>query len=195
MKEFTIIRSLLDNRKRKLFIDRSCIKFENSDLKSNLFTTFHKEEIAGLRYGFEMINGLEFYIGREYKIFILNKNGKELKINFKLFYGRKLQEKHQLYSDIVDEIWENFCEDLINNYFEKFQNKVEFSICEVTIQEYGISFKNTIIKYEDLEVRSFKHYYMIQSKADPYQNKMLYYLKDSNAVLLFSLLDRILNAK
>lgn len=195
MKEFKIVRGLFDNRKRSLIVSEDYIKFENSDLKSSLFTTINKDDLIGIRYGYDMIRGLEFYIGREYKIFLLQKNGQELKVSFKLFYGRKLQEKHQLHNDIVDAIWECFCTDWINDYYNKFENDIEFSIGKISVTKDGIEFDKKSISYEDLDLKLFKHYFMIQSKINPYNNKMLYYLKDSNSVILLSLLKYILKEK
>ena len=145
MKEFTIIRGLFDNRKRKLIIDSNYVKFESSDLKSNLFTTFKKEEIAGVKFGYSMINGYRIYIGREYKICILNIENKELVVSFKLFYGRKLQEKHQLFSEIVDEIWDNFCRDLIQKYIEQYNNGIEITVAKVVLHQEYLTYKKIII--------------------------------------------------
>lgn len=195
MKEFTIIRGPFDNRKRKLIIDSSFVTFETSDLKSNLYTTFKKEEIAGVKFGYSMINGLHIYIGREYKVCLLNKENKELIISFKLFYGRKLQEKHQLFSEIVDEIWDVFCKDLIQSFIEQFNNGIEFTVANVAIHQDSISFKNIVIYFDDLEIKSYQHYFMLQSKADPYKNIMLYFLIDYNCVLLRSVLNYILEER
>jgi hypothetical protein len=167
MKEFTIIRGLFDNRKRKLIIDSNYVKFESSDLKSNLFTTFKKEEISGVKFGYSMINGYRIYIGREYKICILNKENKELVVSFKLFYGRKLQEKHQLFSEIVDEIWDNFCRDLIQKYIEQYNNGIEITVAKVVLHQEYLTYKKIIIYLDDLEIKSYMHYFMLQSKADP----------------------------
>lgn len=192
MQKFTIVRGLFDNRKRQLIIDKNFIKFENSDFKSHLFTTILKEDLVGFRYGFEMIKGLEFNIGREYKIFLKIKDNKELKINFKLFYARKLQEKHQLYNDIVNCIWNYYGVDLVENYLEKYQQNVSFSICGVEITSNQIRFGKKYIDFVDLEIKEFFHYFTIQSKKDAYNNKMLYFLKDENAVILFSVLKQII---
>lgn len=192
MKEFTIVRGLFDTRKRSLIIDKNFIKFENKNLKNDLFTVINKEDITGIRYGIHFIRGLEFYIGREYLIFIRDKFGKELKINFKLFYRRKLSEKHQHYCDIVDELWDKFISDICYNYYLKFKDKEKFSISGIEIVEDSIRFDKKEVFYDDLELKQYHHHFMIFSREDNYKNKMLYYLKDKDAVILFSVLKTII---
>lgn len=192
MKEFTIVRGLFDNRKRSLIIGENSIKYENKDQKEDLFTVIKKEDIAGIRYGIHFIKGLEFYIGREYLIFIRDQSNKEIKINFKLFYARKLNEKHQLYTEIVDEIWDNFIGDISQSYIEKFESNESFNLAGIQIFNEKIKFGNNEIFIEDLEMKTYKHHFIIYSKTDNYKNKMLYYLKDKDAVILFDVLNNII---
>lgn len=85
MKEFIIVRSLFDQRKRQLLISKDNIIFEDKDLRKDPFTALLKENIVGIRHGIHFIKGLEFYIGREYLIFIKDHFGKELKIKLQTF--------------------------------------------------------------------------------------------------------------
>jgi hypothetical protein len=192
MKEFTIVRGLFDTRKRSLIIDENFIKFENKDQIDDLFTVINKEDIAGIRYGIHFINGYRMTIGREYQIFIRTHSNKELKIFFKLFYGRKLNEKHQLYCDIIDGLWDNFIDDMVDHYLEKFDKNEEFSIAGIDIFKDRIKFDKKEILFEDLEIKKYRHHFMIFSKEDHYKNKMLYYLKDKDAVILLSVLTNII---
>lgn len=192
MKEFTIVRGLLDNRKRSLIIDDNFIKFENKDQKNDLFTIIKKEDIAGIRYGIHFIDGYKFTIGREYQIFIRNKSDKELKIFFKLFYRRKLDEKHQLYCDIIDELWEKFINEIVHNYLLKYRNNEKINVSGIEIDEDRIRFNKKEILFEDLELKQYRHHFMIFSREDHYKNKILYYLKDKDAVILFSVLKTII---
>lgn len=192
MKNFTIVRGFLDNRKRSLIID-DYIQYENKDLKSNPFTVFKKEDIKGIRYGIHFIKGYKFYIGREYQIYVRNNKNEELKIYFKLFYGRKLQEKHQLYIDIIDKLWENFFNGILQDYLEKFNKSEDFILAGIQIFKDKIVFDKTEISFQDLAIKKYQHYFMIFSKEDRYKNKMLYYLKDKDAVILLNLLSTIIN--
>lgn len=192
MKEFTIVRGLFDTRKRSLIIDENFIKFENKDHIDDLFTIINKEDIAGIRYGIHFIDGYKFTIGREYQIFIRNKSNKELKIFFKLFYRRKLDEKRKLYSDIINELWKKVINDIAVNYLEKFNHNEEFSIAGIKILKDRIQFDKKQILFEDLELKKYYHHFMIFSKKDNYKNKMLYYLKDKDAVILLGVLTNII---
>jgi len=191
MKEFTIVRGLFDGRKRQLILDENFIKFENKDRKDDLFIKIKKENITGIRYGIHFIKGLEFYIGREYQIFIKNNFNKELKINFKLFYGRKLNEKHQLYCDIIDELWNHYFDEITESYLTKIQQKKNFYLCGIQFFSDKLIFNDKELFFKDLEIKNYQHYFIIYSKLDQYQNKMLYYLKDENAVILSQLLTTI----
>jgi DNA-directed RNA polymerase subunit N (RpoN/RPB10) len=192
MKEFTIVRSLFDNRKRQLVIDDNFIKFEHNDHRENSFITINKEDIAGIRYGIHFIKGYRFYIGREYQIFIRDKDNKETKIYFKLFYKRKLNEKHQLFVDIINDLWEKYFDDILNSYFEKLENKESFELAGIKILSDRIQFNKKEVLFDDLDIKKYYHYFMIYSKQDNYNNKMLYHLKDKDAIILRNLLTHII---
>jgi len=190
MKEFIIVRSLFDQRKRQLLISKDNIIFEDKDLRKDPFTTLLKENIAGIRHGIHFIKGLEFYIGREYLIFIKDHFGKELKINFKLFYGRKLQQKHKLYNDIINELWVNFFDEKITSFHLKINQNIPFVLGSISFEENCLKFENKIIQFNDLGIKEYRHYFVLYSIKDYNINKLLYYLKDDNAVLVLALLNK-----
>ncbi|MCD1117202.1 hypothetical protein [Chryseobacterium turcicum] len=192
MREFTVVRGLFDIRKRQLIIDENFLKFENKDHIKDLFSIIPKNEIVGIRYGIHFIKGLEFYIGREYQIFVQTQSGKEVKIFFKLFYGRKLNEKHQLFSDIVDELWNYYFNDILNHYLLQYNNNEIFDLGGILFKNACIQFDKKEILYSDLAIKKYNHYFMIYSKEDQYKNIMLYYLKDKNAVILVEVLNTII---
>lgn len=84
MKEFTINKGFLNNKKSFLTIDENALTLDRK--------VFRRDEITGIRYGIHFIRGYMSTIGREYQIFIKNVDNKEIKISFRLFYGRKLKE-------------------------------------------------------------------------------------------------------
>ncbi|WP_294220894.1 hypothetical protein [uncultured Chryseobacterium sp.] len=192
MKEFTIVRGLFDTRKRALIIDEERIRFENKDLKNDLFTVIDKKDITGIRYGIHFINGYHFTIGREYLIFIRLSSGNELRISFKLFYGRKLKEKHQLYAEIVDALWDCFFNDILDQYDRKLENSEVLTIAGIEIAGDRIKFNRSEILFKELELKRYYHYFMVFSKKNPHLNKMLYYLKDQDAVILLNILNNII---
>ncbi|MGD1318037.1 hypothetical protein [Chryseobacterium sp. 2R14A] len=192
MKEFSIIRGLFDTRKRQLIINPNFIKFENKDRNEDLFTIIPKEEIIGIRYGIHFIKGLEFYIGREYQIFIRSKSGNELKIFFKLFYRRKLGEKHKLFCDIIDVLWEYYFDDILNDYIDQFNNNRDFNLAGILFKNDCIQFDNNEISYSDLSLKKYYHYFVLHSTKDQYVNKMIHYLKDKDAIILNEILNCII---
>ena len=195
MKEFTIVRGLFDTRKRQLIIDPNFIKFENKDKLNDLFTIIPKENIAGIRYGIHFIKGYDFYIGREYQIFIRSKSGDELKIFFKLFYRRKLNAKHDLYCSIINSLWEYYLNEILDNYIRSIKEKSEIKISGVVLRENYLETNKLKISYKDLEVKKYHHYFIIYSNEDPYLNKMFYYLDDKDAVILIEILEWIIDNK
>ena len=71
-----ILRSSIFDRPRQLVLDPFYLEFDDNNLASSDPTKFHKEEIAGIRFGIKRIKGLDFYIGRIYCIDIKNNSGK-----------------------------------------------------------------------------------------------------------------------
>lgn len=192
MNEFTIVRGLFDGRKRSLILDENFIKFENKDRKDDLFTVINKDDIAGIRYGIHFIKGLEFYIGREYQIFITTQSKKELKVNFKLFYRRKLKKKHEMFCEIVNQLWRYYLDDILNHYIQLFNSKQNFMLGGIYFDNSSIHFDRKQIPYAHLAIKEYQHYTVIYSLEDNYINKMLYFLKDHNAVLVSSLINLII---
>ncbi len=102
-KEFIFKRSFTDGKQRRLISNEENFKFEDKDFGNYLFTIFDKEEITDYRFGIRWIR-FEFTYGREYQIFVRNKENKVIKISFKSYFGRKKNILHKLYSDILTEL-------------------------------------------------------------------------------------------
>lgn len=192
MENFRIVRSFYDRKPRLLKIVDEGIRFENTNLKSNPFTEIKKDQITGLRYGTAFINGFEFTNGRIYCNYIKSENGKEIKIDFKLFYGIKLQEKHNLYCDIVASLWENIFSDFTNNLIQKIHIGETVELAGVLVKNDTILFDKTEIDISDLAIKKYRHYFVLHSKQNQNTNKMLYYLKDSNSLILLEILTDII---
>jgi hypothetical protein len=138
---FSIKRGLLDNRERKLIINPESIKFENKDSKSDTYTQFNKDSIVEYRYGIKWIEGIYFTIGREYQIFIRNKENHILKINFKSFYGINKKEYHNKYAEIVDTLWQLYFSDISRFYLDKFHKEEDFAINNVIFTKNNLTIK------------------------------------------------------
>lgn len=72
------------------------------------------------------------------------------------------------------------------------RNKKEVNIAGIDIFNDRIRFHRQEILFEDLDIRRYRHHFMIFSKQDNYKNKMLYHLKDKDAVILLDVLTKII---
>jgi hypothetical protein len=202
--QLTIKRGLLDSRPRELIINSEFIRFEDKDLRSDLYTQFDKSSITAYRFGIKWIRGIEFTIGREYQIFILGQQDKILKINFKSLYRIKRKEYHEKYAQIVNSLWSFYFFEISNNLFERFQNKEEFILCDVNFTKEHLTIKVTgvirekkkEISWDKVGTRDYETYFTIFSLDDPANiYRGFSYLEDWNSDILNNLVKRILDSK
>jgi hypothetical protein len=201
--EFDIKRSPIDRAKRKLVLENDHVQFENRDLLNNSFTKFNKTEIASIRFGINWISYILTF-GREYIIEIKNSEGKVLKINFSLYFGRNIQKAHDQYAQIVNGIWKLYFPEKIENYLSNFREAKDIEIGEVKIDktgitiaiDNGISRKRTQIDWNDVETRNYRTYFSIYSKSNPSKiNRGYSYKEDWNTIVLRDVIETILEEK
>ena len=199
-KEFIVKRSFRDNKPRKLIFNKDFLKFENKNRIDDLFTIFPKHEIKDYRFGIRWIR-FELTYGREYQIFIRNKENKIIKISFKSYLGRNKNKLHQLYSEIVDELWNYFIADIVNDFLVKHQNGEEFTIGDVTfygdrirLNVSGIFNQNKVeISWNKIRTRNYYSYFSIYSVDNPADvNRGYSYFEDWNTSVLYSVIRTIL---
>lgn len=75
---------------------------------------------------------------------------------------------------------------------KKFENNGLLSISGIEIAGDRIKFNKSEILFEDLNLKQYYHYFMIFSKKNPNHHKMLYYLKEQDAVTLLNILNNII---
>ena len=201
--EFTIRRGITDNAPRKLTINFEFIRFQSNDLVTNLYTTFDKKEIVEFRFGMKWI-AFTITIGREYFIYIRNNENKILKINFRTYFGRKKNEYHQLYSDIIQNIRKIYFDEIVFEFIKKHENKENFAIGDVKFNDKGITIKTSgilnviekIIDWNNIRIKSYITYFSIYSSENPINiNRGFSYLDDWNTYVLFEVIGTILNTK
>ena len=202
-KKFLIKRSFLDGINRELIISDTFLKFQNKDLKKNPFTIFEKEEIAEYKYGIRWISFRITY-GRDYQIFFRNKKGEILKINFKSYFGKNKKEYHQKYIDILNVLWNNFFDEIAQDFLKKFKNNESFKIGNIEFDEVGITIaisgiaktKKTKISWENVRTKNYYTYFAIYSSQNPSEiNRGYNYHDDWNTGVLYSVLRTILKSK
>lgn len=201
--EFSIQRGILDNRKRKLILNKSYIQFESNDLKSNLYTIFKKDEIAEFRYGMKWIT-FSATIGREYFIYIKNKQAKIIKISFATYFGRKKTEFHKIYSEIISSLNHFYFDEIAENLIKKHEENENIKIGEVLILNDSIVIKTSGIMHvseksialENVQTKDFITYFSIYSFENPSNiNRGYSYLNDWNTSVLYTVLRTILSKK
>ena len=201
--EFIVRRGLTDNAPRKLSLNSKFIQFQSNDLVTNLYTTFDKKEIVEFRFGMKWIT-FTITIGREYFIYIRNNENKILKINFRTYFGRKKNEYHHLFSDIIQNIRKIYFDEIVFEFIKKHENKENFAIGDVKFNDKGITIKTSgilnviekIIDWNNIRIKSYITYFSIYSSENPINiNRGFSYLDDWNTYVLFEVIGTILNTK
>ncbi|KQR94635.1 hypothetical protein ASG01_01785 [Chryseobacterium sp. Leaf180] len=189
MKEFEYITGVFDLRKKKLIITDGEILMK---VGKNNIQTIKKDDLESVRYGVEFIKGLELYIGREYLFYFKPKQGKQIKVNFKSFYRYKLKEKHQLYNDIINTLWDVHLYNLTDAIINKVLSGEVVTISGVSISMSGISIGKEIINYKDLQIKYFYDYLAVSSVSKPDICRLMYFSKDENAVVAGDILSYLI---
>lgn len=202
-KEFVFKRSFTDGKQRRLVFNENHIKFEDKDFGNKLFTIFDKEEIKDYRFGVRWIS-FEFTYGREYQIFVRNKENKVIKISFKSYFGRKKNILHKLYDEILTELWNFYFEDIIDKLIEKHLNDEEFSIGKVEFKKDTIELnvsgifneKKVSIPWDKIRTKAYRSYFSIYSIDNPSEiNSGYSYKEDWNTNVLYSVIRTLLKQK
>lgn len=202
-KIFFIKRGFRDNALRKLVFNQNFLKFENNDFAENLNTVFQKDEIKDFRYGIRWIK-FELTYGREYQIFIRNKEDNILKITFKSYLGRKRDILHKQYAEIVDGLWDYYFSDIINELINRYNDGKEFTIGDVHFTKENISLnisgifnqKRVSIPWENVRTKNYYTYFSIYSVENPQDlNRGYNYHQDWNVSVLYSVVRTILKNK
>lgn len=202
-KIFVIKRGFSDGHSRELIINDASLKFEDKDTINNPFTIFKSSEIADYRFGIRWIR-FELTYGREYQIFVRNKDNKTIKISFKSYFGRKRNILHRLYIDIQDELWSSFFGKMVDGYLEKFEKEIEFSIGDVLFNKNFIELnvsgivnqKRVRISWEHVRTKNYITYFSIYSAENPAEiNRGYSYKEDWNTNVLYSTMRTILRDK
>ena len=199
----TIKRSFLDNAQRELIIDPNFLKFEDKNHKDDSYTIFEKDQIKAYRYGIKWFRGYKFVFGREYQIFIQNHDNKIIKLTFSSYYGRRVREYNQKYSEIIDQLWSNYFRDIASTFIKKLRNNERFSLGKVEFSQNGLIFTSGVsnkykieILWDDLGAKDYQNYFALFSKSDQAKiNFCLYYKDDWNTAIVYSIVRTFLNEK
>lgn len=191
MLEIKIKPNLLD-RDRKLIISKHIVTYEDSDWKDIQNTTFNKDEIEGIRFGVEPIQGYVFTIGLRYCIDIKGFDDRLMKIRFTSLYGIRGKQLHEKYVSILNALFDTHQEDIINRQIESFNSSSLLEILETTFKADTVTLNGNDIPYDDLGFKEYKGYYALFSKSNPKVYKAYSYLKDWNSAVVYSISKQLL---
>lgn len=197
MKEYScyIKRGLTDRTPRELIINNDYISFKDKTFGKETFTTFFRSEITEYRFGIYWLQ-LDLTFGRQYQIYIRNKENKILKITFKSYFKHRQKETYQQYCEILDALWEFHFDNITDDYLRKFEADGEFTLGIIQFSKEGIIIKDSLILWQDVRTSNYYTYFAIYSEKEP--NKINYqysYMEDWNTTVLYSVLRTILKYK
>ncbi|WP_214226159.1 hypothetical protein [Pedobacter sp. B4-66] len=193
MLEIEIRPNLLD-RDRKLVISQDIVTYEDSNWKDIPNTTFNKDEIEGLRFGVEPIQGYVFTIGCRYCVDIKGFDGSLMKIRFTSLYGIRNKKLYEKYMSILNVLFSTHQEDIINRHIESFNRNSLVEILGTTFKTEGVTLNGNNILYDDLGFKEYKGSYALFSKSNPKIYKVYSYLKDWNSAVVYSISKQLLLA-
>lgn len=119
-------------------------------------------------------------------------NGESIKVNFKSFYRQKLEEKHQLYNEIINTIWDLHLYDLADFYLNKILNGEVVKISNVSINNSGILIEKETVDFKDIQLKQYYHHVAVSSALKPDICRLMNFSKDENAVLAADLLNYLI---
>ncbi|MBZ4033201.1 hypothetical protein K6T82_00360 [Flavobacterium sp. 17A] len=199
----TIKRSFLDNYKRELHLHSDFIKFEDKDLVNDGFTSFKANEIKEFSYGMTLYQHY-FVFGREYQILIRNFDGKTLKIKFTSYFGIKKNKVHELYSEIINSVWDLYFKEKTMAFIRDFEKGESFYIGDVVVNPEGVIIEvskllkqeKKLILWNDVGIRKFTTYISIYSIENPLDfNRGYSYKEDWNTFVLYNVIKNIIANK
>jgi len=189
-----LLKSGLLDRQRKLILTADYLEFENKDLKGHEFTRLDKADIADFKHGMDWLVWYKFTVGQQFSITFKDKRNKELRIVFKTYFGSK--EYYQMYSDIVDDIWNYYHREIVNHYLDKFYNSDELVLQGLKINQQGIQLRgqNSTLPWERISMKEYVRYFAIYDRENPEVHSRVSY-NEYETEILWGMTKSILNHK
>lgn len=191
------IKSSLIGKSKQLIVAKEYIQLSsNGDNKIR----FDKQDIVAYRFGVHWIKGLEFTIGREYRIFLKDSFDCTLKISFRSLYRNKLAEKGELFQSVMKSIWVNYFDEIVTNYLNQVANGETIRICNVEISDKNVTIeppkmlnkRKVTIPWQHLGTKNYQTYYALFSDENPIEINCMYrYLEDWNTGVLYSVIETL----
>jgi hypothetical protein len=147
------------------------------------------ENMAALRMGVKWIRGMRFVLGRRYVIEIKHTNDSITKLNLHSYYGLRVQNYEEAWSDTISHLYSFYFSGQLNMYMELFQLGQSFDLLGVTFHANGISWgQNGILPWNQITTSNYRTYFVIHHKQNARINKSFNFLNDWNAHILQAML-------
>ena len=150
-------------------------------------------DIAAFRYKVKWISGYKFTFGRQYVIEIQDFDKKTHTIKLGSYYGIRLNTYHDLWLNLLEQLWQHYFINILNYYSDLYQIRLVFDLAGVKFHQNGISWDNNanFLFWHEIAVTSYNNYFMIYNAEEPKQHKSCSFANDWNAIILQSLLKKI----
>ncbi len=182
---------ITDNTARKLVFEVEGLTIEKPRgfFKPNFVAA---QNMAGFRYGLTWIRGTHFIFGRQYFIELQNDQHKITRIKLSSFYGIRKETYSQLWSDIIQQLWQSYFVNTYNYYYDLYKVSQTFELCGIRFDTEGIALdQKNILAWHQIAISSYYHYFMIYNKQNKKQCKSRSFANDWNAVILQILIKEI----
>lgn len=151
-------------------------------------------DILAFRFKAIFMRGYAFAVGRQYLIEIKGQQNTVFKLDIKSYYGIKRKDYYEVYSKILEYLWQYYFSNLMNYYADMYNVQQPFELAGVKFTSEGISLdKKNKLLWKEIAIKNYRTYFMIHNVTDPHQNKSCNFDKDWNAILLQSLLKSIID--
>ena len=183
MKAYELKCGLFD-RKRKLILADGYLEFENKVFREKEFTRLNKDNITDFKHGTDWIIWYRFIVGRRFSITFKDTENRELKIRFNTYFGLN-QHYIQMYSDIVDDIWDYYHQEIVNRYLSRFHNKEELIIQGLRISGQGIHLlgQQSILPWTRIRIKEYYDYFVVYDIDHPESNSSVRYNEYESEIL------------
>lgn len=193
--EILLSSGILGRNRRLVFNDHS-IAYETGNEVGEAYAKMPLADIAAVRYGYENLVFYRFRFGTRYQIELKDHQGKQLAIKFRshLF---NTDTTSQVYLSILDQLWASVLDGKVQHLFTQWQAGQTIRIGNVTVTPEGVYLekKEQLIPWSSCSLRESFHYFSVNSTSNPKTYTNVYYLKEWDGVVLFALLEMILENK
>lgn len=178
------LKSGLFDRKRKLILADGYLEFENKDRRGKEFTRLNKDNITDFKHGTDWIIWYRFIVGRQFSITFKDTANREFKIRFKTYFGLN-HHYIQMYSDIVDDIWDYYHQEIVDRYLSRLLNKEELIIQGLRISEQGIRLREqqSLLPWTRIKIKEYYDYFVVYDMNHPESNSSVRYNEYESEIL------------